>query len=535
MKRDFSSRSKEEIISLVSEVEGHKITNFTDWNGDGWNQYAGWINELGINQYIRNVNKYHKDVINKNNESIVKIGTIFDNAHSIDQSYQSSIQELDKLLSRWVTYGESLAEMVDPSKGNFNAKFISRSSKNNNTFIAQGEVDYIKHLFNNDTEVDSLICRELLDEISDKSIFDMTDSEKELLIKVYLNPTIYNELYINAEEVGFADLCQVSKKALTMGKILGKVPNDGDAKILASGFSYVSSLVGLMDSTDKDTLKIFSDWFKLGQATTKLENGYFDYKLKKLKWFDARKLDNKFGHWLKGFKIAGDIFGISSAYLDTLDIFADFNSTVYDKSAQWLKFVDSIIESLGDIYLVENAGDKVLKVAGKASEIGGQKVISQGLEYALSSEAAKKVEKAGTALAITDVALSSVAGGLKRYGEVAADGEVSATDVGSVGVHGSLAGLDKVTRGLSFGAIGFDSEKVAGELDKETIEFVNTDNALSNYIKDQNNSKTGRFLASLVAAEGMIGEKVIEGTTDCMKTIVHWGRIGLEYATNFLG
>lgn len=535
MKRDFSSRSKEEIISLVSEVQDHKITNFTDWTGDGWNQYAGWINELGINQYIRNVNKYHKDVINKNNESIVKIGTIFDNAHSIDQSYQSSIQELDKLLSRWVTYGESLAEMVDPNKGNFNAKFITYSSKNNNDSITEGELEYIQHLFNNDTKVDSLICREMLDEISDKSIFDMTDSEKEMLKKVYLNPDIFNKLCINANEVGFADLCQVSKKALTMGKILGKVPNDGDAKILASGFSYVSSLVGLMDSTDKDTLKIFSDWFNFGKASTKLEKATFDYWLKKLSPVEGYKLDGKFGHWLKGFSIAGDIFGISSSFLDTYKIFFGSDSTGYDKSAQGLKFLDSIIGSLGDMYLVEKGGKKTLGMVRKVSEVKGQKVVSYGLEYALNSEAAKKVEKAGTALAITDVALSSVAGGLKRYGEVAADGEVSATDVGSVGVHGSLAGLDKVTRGLSFGAIGFDSEKVAGELDKETIEFVNTDNALSNYIKDQNNSKATRFLASLVAADGMIAEKVIEGGSECIKTIAHWGEIGLEYATNLLG
>ncbi|WP_075720540.1 hypothetical protein [Roseburia sp. 499] len=70
MKRDFSETSKQELISLVSQVESEKWCDFTDWVGDRWYDFESWIGTLDIQHYINDVNAYHKKVIDKNNTTI---------------------------------------------------------------------------------------------------------------------------------------------------------------------------------------------------------------------------------------------------------------------------------------------------------------------------------------------------------------------------------------------------------------------------------------------------------------------------------
>ena len=43
MLRDFSDKSRVQLISLVNEVENGKSSNFTDWIADRWVDFLSWI------------------------------------------------------------------------------------------------------------------------------------------------------------------------------------------------------------------------------------------------------------------------------------------------------------------------------------------------------------------------------------------------------------------------------------------------------------------------------------------------------------
>ena len=82
MYRDFSEKSRNELLGLVSQVENEKISNFTDWVGDRWYDFESWIGKLNIRNYLNNVNEYHKKVIDKNNATKSSINTIFNKVKS---------------------------------------------------------------------------------------------------------------------------------------------------------------------------------------------------------------------------------------------------------------------------------------------------------------------------------------------------------------------------------------------------------------------------------------------------------------------
>ncbi len=90
MYRDFSEKSRNELLGLVSQVENEKISNFTDWVGDRWYDFESWIGKLNIRNYLNNVNEYHKKVIDKNNATKSSINTIFNKVKSVDASYKDT-------------------------------------------------------------------------------------------------------------------------------------------------------------------------------------------------------------------------------------------------------------------------------------------------------------------------------------------------------------------------------------------------------------------------------------------------------------
>ena len=58
MERDFSEAARQELLSLVSQVENEKWCDFTDWVGDRWYDFQEWIGSLDIKNYIDNINLF---------------------------------------------------------------------------------------------------------------------------------------------------------------------------------------------------------------------------------------------------------------------------------------------------------------------------------------------------------------------------------------------------------------------------------------------------------------------------------------------
>ena len=136
MKRDFSEAARQELLSLVSQVEDEKWCDFTDWVGDRWYDFEGWIGKLDVRDYISNVNEYHKKVIDKNNTTASDINTIFENVNNVSEQYKSRFVALLADLQEYKRIIELLAAFITPSNGNFNAQFIGSGLKNAiNTYL----------------------------------------------------------------------------------------------------------------------------------------------------------------------------------------------------------------------------------------------------------------------------------------------------------------------------------------------------------------------------------------------------------------
>lgn len=126
MKRDFSNVSKERILRLISNVEGEKFSDISDWIDGRW-EYQSWIGKLHLNSHFNEMNVYRQQVIYKNSSSKKKIEKIFSDAASIDASYQQKMMSIKSALQKWDTYMIHLNRIINPNNGSFSVKYIRDS------------------------------------------------------------------------------------------------------------------------------------------------------------------------------------------------------------------------------------------------------------------------------------------------------------------------------------------------------------------------------------------------------------------------
>ena len=127
MERDFSEASKQRLLGLVEEVENEKWCDFTDWVGDRWYDFESWIGQLNIQNYINNVNEYHKKVIDKNNTSKKQIEDIFIEVNAVSDRYKVRFASMLSQLKTYRSMISSLSATVNPAHGVFNSMHIGNS------------------------------------------------------------------------------------------------------------------------------------------------------------------------------------------------------------------------------------------------------------------------------------------------------------------------------------------------------------------------------------------------------------------------
>lgn len=94
MIRDFSDRAKQELMTLVAQVESEKLCDFTDWIGDRWYDFEEWIGILHLKDDLSNVNEYHKKVIDKNNTTLAQLEGIFNKVYSVESEYHKELTNI---------------------------------------------------------------------------------------------------------------------------------------------------------------------------------------------------------------------------------------------------------------------------------------------------------------------------------------------------------------------------------------------------------------------------------------------------------
>lgn len=202
MYRDFSEKSKNELLGLVSEVENDKLSNFTDWIGDRWYDFESWIGKLNIRNYLNNVNEYHKKVIDKNNATKSSINVIFNNVKSVDTSYRETFTGKKSQLQQWQRYIDELNQIVNPRNGKFNPKAMSDALDG---LLNQIAADEVNSSFERYVELDKTTDKftyhwNEIEDLFDKDTYSLTSSDYQVL--TYILSTMVNDSgYIDTENL----------------------------------------------------------------------------------------------------------------------------------------------------------------------------------------------------------------------------------------------------------------------------------------------------------------------------------------------
>jgi hypothetical protein len=182
--RDFSDTSKQTILGLVSEVENEKLCDFTDWFGDRWYDFEGWIGKLSVKNYIDNVNAYHKKVIDKNNATKESIETIFKNVSNVNTTYCTIIENVENSCSKLSAYIDAMNSIITPSNGMFNSNAMSNKFNALLKEMNSSNVQCLKDQMVQNIDGELFFDEDLIYEYLKKDQAQLTEEEQKMLIDV---------------------------------------------------------------------------------------------------------------------------------------------------------------------------------------------------------------------------------------------------------------------------------------------------------------------------------------------------------------
>ena len=319
-------------------------------------------------------------------------------------------------------------------------------------------------------------------------------------------------------------------------KGVGKYTKSDKTTLSSSFLSYLGTLHDVFTSKNSTGVDVASSLLSLMKSSANVEKSIFDYYEKILHPYEAAKLDAKFGKAMTGVKIAADVFGTADATLKAYKVFNDPESSAYDKAAEAIKVADPVLQLGSDLYIASKVGTKTLQFVSTTSKSG--KVVNQildqpTLKYTTSEAAATQIKNIGAGVTIGSAVISGISSGVKQYGEVTADGTFDMGDAGSVGLNFGLSGLDSMVSSLTFGLVDFDAEKIADDLEADADEFVRGDSWAAQYIRNTENNSVCRLGVSIGSAAYILGENVVDGVSNGIKTVGSWftGSITEDIAT----
>lgn len=333
------------------------------------------------------------------------------------------------------------------------------------------------------------------------------------------------------------DLGDKMKEYLNFGSSLlngvKKLNDDDDAAFISQIFNYFGTLSGAVLSKQKSTKSAITDYLSLTESSGKAWSGMYNWLEKRANPYDAAKLSEKFGSASRGVSIIGGLTGLVKDGIDACDVFSDPESTAYDKASGILDSIGSAGEVGGKAYITSLSKSKSLQFVN-SSKARNQILADMKLKFTNSEAVTKTISKVNTGLTIGKTAVSTVSSSLKRLGEVKADGRIDGRDIGSIGVYGSLSGLDSMINSVTGGIIDMDSERVAADLESDVDAFLQRDNWAANYINDHNNPGVFRFGVSMGAGAYVLGENIVEGVVSGAKSVGSWISDGYNAVKNWI-
>lgn len=128
MKKDFTKASEEHLVSIIKSVEPNNwIEKVGDWFGDIGLTISGWFGNLNIDNYLNNIDEYHKKILDKNNTTIKQLRKIFQTVRSDDLNYSKKYRSeiSNSMITPIQRFIDELIIIVEPSGINFNVETVN--------------------------------------------------------------------------------------------------------------------------------------------------------------------------------------------------------------------------------------------------------------------------------------------------------------------------------------------------------------------------------------------------------------------------
>lgn len=273
MTRDFTEENKQKLLGLVKEVEPETWYEVAgDWVGDRWLDFEGWIGALDIQNYITEVDKYHKKVIDKNNTTEGEINKIFTNVNNINTQYVACFASLLTQLRSYTQQIANLAITIDPANGVFNSEFIGSGLK-------RSLDEYIeKKAFLDAINSDEGMNEETLKELN------IDNRSAQELLEMYCNAIIENMPSIS---IGDELQVPIGPGMVFYYKVSGKVKGEGnfdlnyvieDQKIQLKKYGYkTDDVLGISAKGDSDGNVVVSSSDDHSNASINWNDGTLSY------------------------------------------------------------------------------------------------------------------------------------------------------------------------------------------------------------------------------------------------------------------
>lgn len=536
MYRDFSEKSKQQLLQLVAQVENEKISDFTDWIGDRWLDFEAWIGKLNIQNYINDINKYHKKVIDRNNTTATEIERIFYRVDYVDQQYKNYLTSVESAMKTIVQFVNRLSDTVSPGHGRysktFNGYIPSRQPAIKSSVVLPRK--YLLVLGGKDVKTKKII----------KLLKTIRINQPALYFRFVLHALLrfyYTQNLINGD-ISYFDIEHVMQNLEPIMPLIEPIQIEDtletDYSIIYTIpiYEYVEPLKPHGKADDLNLSDKSEERKKEEEKKFRIDKFLEGIT----KWFsqneENKNSKNKDAHSNKpAWDLAGSVISyvtglftvITGEYHDIGDVTCGFLDLTKDSGSLWsglYKFYDAKLSPLQASRLSKRFGtinsfvmvgaslcglgsdtidlfrtfidknatnfektDAVLNEvssgfnvtkAGITVKLGKKSLRRPGNgKYVWSASEAKKtaLKKANTIVSLADVGVDTIRGAASRYYEVTADGNFDAGDMGEVGIYGPIRGIASIISKGTFGisdALGLSEH--ADDISGEIVNFANT-------------------------------------------------------------
>ena len=197
MKRDYSEAQKQNLLRMVAAVTpDNRFESLIDWFGDGAANIRKYFGGYNILNYLDNMDKYHRSMIDKDNVSADKIKTIFNNVAIIDTTCKASmtghaglIRDLAATIKKYssaIIIGSPSFCFQNSLNSIVNSEFYKNYKDNCCTEVdrlLKRGYDYLKDRLCKEVNGEFVLNEELLYDYIKKSPGSLSDGEQAAIIE----------------------------------------------------------------------------------------------------------------------------------------------------------------------------------------------------------------------------------------------------------------------------------------------------------------------------------------------------------------